>query len=102
MLNVSNRCERLVALPAAPVSGNANQTKDALPSRSGDSQEYAYRFVQNVGAATVYFSLDGDCSAGAYHGYIPVGVQLNVPSTSRVSIFCASAWTVSVLELKRK
>lgn len=101
MIRTITRPERLTVQPPVIVDGNAGATKDVLPSRTGDSREFAYRLIQNVGANQVFYAFDSECSAVSYHGYLVVGEQLAVPVTGRVSCYSAGTWKVATLECVR-
>lgn len=89
------------ALPPNVVSGNAGQTKDVLSDRSAKGQEFAYRFIQNVGADTINFAIAIDSGQLEYHGQLGSLQQVAIPSMSRVSVYCLTAWSVATLEFTR-
>lgn len=104
MFIFTNKSEDLLTTPPKLVTGGAGVVLDALDDRSKtdrSNMEYVKRTIFNTGAAVVYFAIDSDCSSLSYHGVIAVNGSVEIASLGRVSIYCASAWTVATLEQRR-
>ena len=93
----------VITLAAATVT-------ELLPNQVADrSGEIAFRYIQNIGANSIYFTLGdntvggGSVSTTICHGYIPAGGQLDVSSHRvRVIGFATSGSTAAITIVRRK
>lgn len=106
MVGISQRCESLDAIPAAPVVVPAAAGTDVLPDRTTDGTNVAYRYIQNLTGANLWYCIadTADAAAGQnnYHGRLADGDQLSVPTKRRVSVWSLAGGIVAVLELVKK
>lgn len=101
MFTVTNRCERCNVLPPQVKTGNAGTVGDVLADRSGNGDEFLLRAIQNVSGVDINVAYHIDASANSYHTLLVDKGQLAIPTLGRVSVFCASAWTVLTMEVQK-
>ena len=70
-LRVSNSVERNVSCAGSvPIVIPAGKSINVLIDVSGTSQEYAGRYVQNVGSDNAYYAFSNDASPAAFNGIL--------------------------------
>ena len=73
-LRTSNSVERnTTAVPTIPKVIPAATSTVVLNDVSADPIEYAGRYIQNVGANPLYYSIGGDCSNNNFNGILSAG-----------------------------
>ena len=113
-LRVTNSVERNVSCAGSvPIKVSANTSTDVLIDVSGIPQEYAGRYVQNVGSNIAYYSFGVKCSATNFNGVLAPattvdsngfgsGQQLDCSNHgAKVSVFSVGGTTVAVTLLRR-
>jgi len=95
----------LQTLPTPPISGNAGEVKEVLPDRRGNNVKsnitIGYRVIQNCSGAEILVAFGQPASATMWNVIVPDRQQLNISSLESVSVYCASAWVVSIIELNQ-
>ena len=113
-LRVSNSVERNVSCAGSiPIKIPAATAVDVLVDVSGIAQEYAGRYVQNIGPNSCYYAFGNDCSPAALNGVLlpatavdannlGAGQQVDCSNHgARVSVYSVAGTTVAVTILRR-
>jgi len=113
-LRVSNSVERNVSCAGSvPITIPAGKAVDVLVDVSGVIQEYAGRYVQNVGSGIAYYAFGSDASPAGFNGVLfqasavdsngfGSGQQLDCSNHgAKVSVYSVAGTTIAVTILRR-
>lgn len=103
MLTIITRSERLTSVinPGNIAVGAGSAAINALPDRTQDQREFAYRHIQNTGANPLNFAIGEDAGPDSFNGILNQYQIFVVPTTQRVSVYAGTATTVAICELVR-
>lgn len=102
MIVTTVRVENLEALPPNPITVAAKTSTDVLLDKR-TTPSIAYRFIQNLTGAEIYYAFNADCKADigqkVYHGTLQDRQQLACPISGRVNVWSAAGGIVVPTEL---
>lgn len=111
MIGTINRAEHnLFVEPPNPITLSAATAAEVLPNERGvGTGEIAYRYIQNVGNNTLYYTFGGDSAPATlvnattlFHGMLPAGAQLDCSNhRSRVCCYSTAGTQVAVTVVRR-
>jgi hypothetical protein len=95
--------KNVICLPTVPVVVSSNTATTVLNDVSSDPNEYAGRYIQNLGPNPLYYSIGYDCNGVTNcHGYLAQYAQLAIGAAAQsVSVYCTGGCTVSTTVYKR-
>src|ERR1035437_49590 len=83
--------------PAAPIIVADSVSTPLLPDETKNFGQIGYRFIQNIGGNTLYYTVNGDCNGAAdCTGYLTQGQQLDCSHYQRVTGFSVGGTTVAI------
>lgn len=83
--------------PAAPINVPDSVSTPLLPDETKNFGQIAYRFIQNVGANDLYYTVNGDCHGAAdCSGVLTTKNQLDCSHYQRVTGFSVGGTVVSI------